>query len=128
MLNPNLILFYVKNPSESASFYEKIFEQQPVAAFPNYVAFTFPNGFTFSLWSTQAKNFVSAGTGNRSELAFMVSDENEVRRLRKHWGEWGVIIEQDLHEAVFGLTFVALDPDGHRIRVCIPDKIPSSLK
>ena len=52
----------------------------------------------------------------------MVSDENEVRRLRDHWGKLGVSIEQDLHEAVFGLTFVALDPDGHRIRVCIPDK------
>ncbi len=122
LLNPNLVLFYVENPIESASFYEKIFEQQPVAVFPTYVAFTFANGFTFSLWSTQAKNFVSAGSGNRSELAFMVSDENEVRRVRDQWGKLGVAIEQDLHEAVFGLTFVALDPDGHRIRVCIPDK------
>lgn len=32
-----------------------------------------------------------------------------------------VIIEQPLHEAVFGLTFVASDPDGHRLRVCTPD-------
>jgi catechol 2,3-dioxygenase-like lactoylglutathione lyase family enzyme len=122
MLIPNLVLFYVKNPTESASFYEKIFEQQPVAAFPTYVAFTFPNGFTFSLWSTQAKDFVSAGIGCRSELAFMVSGDDEVRRLRDYWGKLEVSIEQDLHEAVFGLTFVALDPDGHRIRVCIPDK------
>lgn len=122
MPNPNLVLFYVKNPLASASFYEAIFEQKPVAAFPTYVAFSFSNGFTFSLWSTQAKNFVSSGSGSRSELAFMVSDDNEVRRLRDHWGKLGVSIEQDLHEAVFGLTFVALDPDDHRIRVCIPDK------
>lgn len=122
MLNPNLVLFYVKDPIESAAFYEKIFEQQPVAAFPTYVAFRFSNDFTFSLWSTQAKDFVSLGSGNRSELAFMVSDENKVRSLRDRWGKLGVVIEQDLHEAVFGLTFVALDPDGHRIRVCIPDK------
>lgn len=74
------------------------------------------------MWSTQAKNFVSGGTGHRSELSFMVKDEQTVRELRKQWGEFGVAIEQDLHEAVFGLTFVALDPDGHRIRVCIPDK------
>ncbi len=45
-----------------------------------------------------------------------------MRSLRDCWGKLGVVIEQDLHEAVFGLTFVALDPDGHRIRVCIPDK------
>ncbi len=122
MLIPNLLLFYVQNPLESALFYEKIFSKKPVASYPTYVAFSFENGLTFSLWSTQAKNFVSGGSGHRSELAFMVKDEQEVRELRKLWGELGVTIEQDLHEAVFGLTFVALDPDGHRIRVCIPDR------
>lgn len=128
MLSPNLILFYVQNPIESASFYEKIFGQQPVAAFPTYVAFAFSNGFTFSLWSTQAKDFVSVGSGHRSELAFMVSDEDKVRHLREYWGKLSVPIEQELHEAVFGLTFVALDPDRHRIRVCIPDKQDGSKK
>jgi hypothetical protein len=122
MLIPNLLLFYVENPLKSALFYEKIFSKKPVASFPTYVAFSFENGFTFSLWSTQAKNFVSGGAGHRSELSFMVNEEQTVRELRKQWGEFGVIIEQDLHEAVFGLTFVALDPDGHRIRVCMPDK------
>lgn len=122
MLIPNLLLFYVQNPLESAIFYEKIFSRKPVALFPTYVAFSFENGFTFSLWSTQAPNFVSGGTGHCSELSFMVDDEEKVRELRKQWGIFGVTIEQDLHEAVFGLTFVALDPDGHRIRVCMPDK------
>jgi len=122
MIVPNLLLFYVKNPLESALFYEKIFLIKPIASFPTYVAFSFENGFTFSLWSMQAKDFVSSGTGHRSELAFMVDDTHMVLELRKQWGELGVVIEQDLHEAVFGLTFVALDPDGHRIRVCMPDK------
>lgn len=122
MLVPNLLLFYVKNPLESALFYEKIFSRKPIASFPTYVAFSFENGLTFSLWSTQASNFVSGGTGHRSELSFMVEDEDQVRELREQWRALGVLIEQDLHEAVFGLTFVALDIDGHRIRVCIPDK------
>ena len=122
MLSPNLLLFYVQDPIKSAEFYEKIFNLKPVAAFPTYVAFSFPSGLTFSLWSTSAKDFVSAGTGNRSELAFMVPEESEVRRLRESWGKWGVTIEQDLFEAAFGLNFVAIDPDGHRIRVCIPDR------
>lgn len=122
MLIPNLLLFYVQNPMESAIFYEKIFKIKPVAAFPTYVAFSFANGFTFSLWSIQATDFVSAGQGHRSELAFMVPDSDQVRALNNEWKELGVQMEQDLHEAVFGLTFVALDPDGHRIRVCVPDK------
>lgn len=122
MLAPNLLLFYVKNPLESALFYEKIFSMKPVASFPTYVAFSFENRFTFSLWSTQAPNFISDGTGHRCELSFMINDEETVRELHKRWVEFGVTIEQDLHDAVFGLTFVALDPDGHRIRVCMPDK------
>lgn len=122
MNTPNLLLFYVEDPLKSAEFYEKIFSIKPVASFPSYVAFTFDNGFTFSLWSTEAKDFVSGGTGNRSELSFMVQDESEVTKLHNEWKKLGVEIEQELHEAVFGLTFVALDPDGHRIRVCIPDK------
>jgi catechol 2,3-dioxygenase-like lactoylglutathione lyase family enzyme len=122
MLTPNLLLFYVQNPMESAIFYEKIFKIKPVASFQTYVAFSFANGFTFSLWSTHAMNFVSGGQGHRSELAFMVPNEDQVCTLRNAWREFGVQIEQDLHEAVFELTFVALDPDGHRIRVCMPDK------
>jgi len=122
MLIPNLLLFYVENPQLSALFYEKIFSIKPIASFPTYVAFSFENGLTFSLWSIQATNFVSGGSGHRSELSFMVKDERTVYELHKRWKDLGIVIEQELQEAVFGLTFVALDPDGHRIRVCIPDK------
>lgn len=51
----------------------------------------------------------------------MVADDEEVRRFHTQWEAAAVKIEQPLHEAVFGLTFVALDPDGHRVRVCTPD-------
>src|SRR5690242_3645233 len=115
MLIPNLLLFYVEDPLKSGSFYERIFSIKPVASFPTYVAFTFENGLAFSLWSFHAKNFVSGGTGHRSELSFLVENEEIVRELHKQWEKLNITIEQDLHEAAFGLTFVALDPDGHRI-------------
>ena len=122
MLTPNLMILYVKNPIESAVFYEKLFNLKPVGCYPSYVAFTFDNGFSLGLWSTMAKNFVSGGEGHRSELSFMVKNEGEVQALRNRWKDLNLTIEQDLHVAAFGLTFVALDPDGHRIRVCIPDE------
>ena len=86
------------------------------------MAFAFDNGLFFGLWSTKARNFVSDGSGNRSELSFMIDGEQAVQDLCNKWKSFDVIIEQEPHEAVFGLTFVALDPDGHRIRVCMPDK------
>lgn len=121
MLSPNLILLYVEDPQESAAFYTRLLGREPVAAFPNYVAYALENGLTFSLWSTHAANFVSSGTGHRMEVAFMVKDDAEVERLHAEWRKAGVPIEQELATAVFGRTFVALDPDGHRLRVCTPD-------
>jgi uncharacterized glyoxalase superfamily protein PhnB len=82
---------------------------------PTWVAFAFNNGLNFGLWSIKAKDFVSNGNGNCSELSFMINDKHCVHELYNKWKNLGVTIEQDLHEAVFGLTFVVLDPDGHRI-------------
>ncbi|HEV7309329.1 VOC family protein [Ensifer sp.] len=121
MLSPNLILLYVEDPTRSARFYADLIGREPAAAFPSYVAFELENGLTFSLWSTQAKDFVSSGTGHRAEIAFMVADDAEVERLHGEWRNRGISIEQELMTAVFGRTFVALDPDGHRLRVCRPD-------
>jgi predicted enzyme related to lactoylglutathione lyase len=122
MLIPNLVLLYVEDPQRSSAFYEKLFGVPPTATFPTYVAFAFETGLAVGLWSTQAKNFVSTGPGHRSEIAFMVADDQRVRDVHERWARSGVAIEQPLHGAVFGLTFVAIDPDGHRIRVCTPDE------
>ena len=121
MLSPNLILLYVEDPTGSAAFYTGLLGREPVASFPTYVAFELENGLTFSLWSTEARDFVSSGSGHRSEVAFMVKDDVEVERLYAEWRSKGITIEQELKTAVFGRTFVALDPDGHRLRVCRPD-------
>lgn len=122
MLSPNLILLYVEDPEKSAAFYTRLLGGEPVAAFPNYVAYALENGLNLGLWSTKAANFVSSGSGHRMEVAFMVKDDGEVERLYTEWRKAGVPIEQELMTAVFGRTFVALDPDGHRLRVCTPDK------
>lgn len=121
MPTPNLLLLYVEDPASSAQFYSGLFGKPPVAVHPTYAAFAFDNGLNLGLWSTKATNFLSAGSGHRSEIAFMVADDDEVRRFHTQWDVAAVKIEQPLHQAVFGLTFVALDPDGHRVRVCTPD-------
>jgi len=121
-LTPNLILLYVTDTGRSSQFYQNLLGRAPLASFPNYVAFEFENGLNLGLWSTKAANFVSSGTGHRAELAFMVEGDEVVDKLYEAWRAAGVIIEQEPMTAVFGRTFVGLDPDGHRLRVCIPDK------
>lgn len=122
MVTPSLVLLYVEDPPRSSAFYERLLERKPLASFPTYVAFALDGGLTLGLWSTQAANFVSSGTGHRFELAFMVQDGAAIDALYERWRAAGVTIEQEPMTAVFGRTFVALDPDGHRLRVCLPDK------
>jgi len=51
----------------------------------------------------------------------MVPSDAEVDRMHDDWAARGVSVEQAPLQAAFGRTFVALDPDGHRLRVCTPD-------
>ena len=122
MQTPDLILLYVKDVEKSAVFYRDLLRREPKAAFPTYVAFGLDGGVTLSLWSTKAVNMPPAGSGNRFELAFQVENEEAVEATHSDWRQRGIGIEQEPMTAVFGRTFVGLDPDGHRIRVCIGDR------
>ncbi|WP_219995112.1 VOC family protein [Pseudomonas sp. SGAir0191] len=102
-------------------FYERLLGQKAQSEFPSYVSFLLDNGSALGLWSTKAKDYRSGDTGHRSEIAFLVETEAQVKILHQQWSTSGIYIEQPLHHAVFGLTFVALDPDSHRLRVCLPD-------
>ncbi|GGY05985.1 VOC family protein [Paludibacterium paludis] len=121
MIVPNLTILYVDNPLSSARFYEALLGRPPSTLYPTYAAFDLGDGRHLGLWSTTARDFVSSGTGHRSELAFMVAGDQDVDALHTAWTRLGVPVEQAPMDAVFGRTFVALDPDGHRLRVCTPD-------
>ncbi|WP_314417257.1 VOC family protein [Pseudescherichia vulneris] len=121
MIMPNLLILYVASPPASSAFYETLFEKAPDIVLPSWAAFSFANGVNLGLWSTQANDFVSQGNGNRTELSFLVKDRQTVEATYARWVKLGINIEEAPKDAVFGRTFVALDPDGHRLRVCIPD-------
>ncbi|WP_427018461.1 VOC family protein [Pseudarthrobacter sp. P1] len=121
MPTPNLFLLYVKDPQASATFYTDLLGQEPVASFPGYVAFDIGHGMLLSLWAHHRIGAPFAETGFRSEIAFLVSGDGAVDAMHRDWTGRGIPIEQDPHDDVFGRTFVALDPDGHRIRVCPRD-------
>ena len=59
-------------------------------------------------------------TGGGGELAFSVSDAGAVQALHSEWNKRGLKIAQAPVEMEVGHTFVALDPDGHRLRVFAP--------
>lgn len=122
MATPNLIILYVESAAASAAFYRPLIGVEPIAGSENFIAFPLPNGFTLGLWATsRVAPPPATDRGARAELAFMVASPAQIEALYAEWQAAGVMIEQALTTMDFGPTFVALDPDGHRLRVCLFD-------
>ena len=120
MFNPNFVLLYVENPSASAAFYAKLVGHAPVEASPTFALFALGSGLMLGLWSKHTVEPAAPPSFGGSELAFPVADADAVRALHQAWVALGLPIVQAPTDLDFGHTFVALDPDGHRLRVFAP--------
>ena len=52
-----------------------------------------------------------------SELGFKVAEPATVDAIHADWQARGLAVTQPPSDLDFGRAFVALDPDGHRLRV-----------
>lgn len=117
---PNLsyVILFVQDPLQSADFYSKLLNLKPLETGPTFSLFALPNGLMLGLWNRNtAEPIVEANAGS-SEIAFT---ENNVDEIYERWVNSGIAIAQVPTDMDFGRTFVALDPDGHRIRVFRPE-------
>ena len=84
-------------------------------------------GLMLGLWRRDGvKPPASRGAGG--EIAFTARNEAEVDALHAEWRARGVAIAQAPTSMDFGYTFVALDPDGQRLRSSRPALIGSILQ
>jgi catechol 2,3-dioxygenase-like lactoylglutathione lyase family enzyme len=120
MPDPNFILLYVDNPPLSARFYADLLGRPPVETSPTFAMFALDSGAMLGLWSRHTVAPPPAASPGAGELAFAVADNATVGRLHADWGGRGLRIAQAPTDLDFGHTFVALDPDGHRLRVFAP--------
>ncbi len=108
------ILLFVSNPQKSSLFYEQLLGIKPLEISPTFAMFGLQNGTMLGLWSKYtAEPRVEAFPGAQ-EICFPAQDVDAVYEA---WSQLRVTIAQKPTELDFGRTFVALDPDGHRIRV-----------
>jgi predicted enzyme related to lactoylglutathione lyase len=114
---PSLAILYVDNPPASAAFYAGLLGQEPTEASPTFVLFALPSGLALGLWSRHTVEPAATASGSGSELAFAVED---VDAIHADWAARGLTIAQTPTEMDFGRTFVALDPEGHRLRIFKP--------
>ncbi|MDE2398317.1 MAG: VOC family protein [Burkholderiales bacterium] len=119
MSDPNFILLYVESPTESADFYRRLLGKAPVEASPTFAMFALESGVMLGLWARRTVAPQATPPGG-SEIAFAVADNAHVTATHADWTARGLPIAQAPTAMDFGFTFVALDPDGHRLRVFAP--------
>ena len=118
---PKFILLYVESPLASADFYAKLLDMQPVDSSPTFVMFALEGGLMLGLWQRGGVLPAAASVcGAAGEFAFVVSDAAAVDAAHADWARRGATIAQAPAAMDYGRTFVATDPDGHRLRVFAP--------
>jgi catechol 2,3-dioxygenase-like lactoylglutathione lyase family enzyme len=117
MQHPNFFILYVNDPLASAAFYEKLLGRAPVQAQSTFALFVLEGGIKLGLWSRHTVEPAAKATGGGHELCFHVIAKARVDEIHAEWCALGLPIAQPPTEMDFGRTFVALDPDQHRLRV-----------
>jgi len=120
MLVPQFTILYVTNPTRSALFYRELFGREPVEESPTFAMFVFESGARLALWSSASVEPAVTQTAGAMELAFALPDDDAVDRLSAEWLARGLTQIQAPTEMEFGYTCMALDPDGHRLRLYCP--------
>lgn len=120
MLVPQFTILYVANPARSALFYRELFGRQPVEESPTFAMFVFASDARLALWSSATVEPAVTQTAGAMELAFALPDDAAVDRQSAEWQARGLTLIQAPTRMEFGYTCMALDPDGHRLRLYCP--------
>jgi catechol 2,3-dioxygenase-like lactoylglutathione lyase family enzyme len=115
----SFVLLYVDNPPASAAFYADLLGRPPLDASPTFAMLPLAEKIMLGLWSKHTVE-PAATTPGGHEVAFTVADADAVNATFADWKKRGLPIAQAPTAMDFGHTFVALDPDGHRLRVFAP--------
>jgi catechol 2,3-dioxygenase-like lactoylglutathione lyase family enzyme len=116
----NFVVLYVESPPKSADFYADLLGRAPVETSPTFAMLPLESGIMLGLWSRHTVEPAASVSGGGSEIAFTVGDADAVTTTHAEWSRRGLAIAQPPTDMDFGRTFVALDPDGHRLRVFAP--------
>lgn len=117
MNHPNYLLLYVENPEASGRFYADLLGATPVESSPTFVLFALKTGLMLGLWSKHTVAPAPQAAAGGAEIGLRVANDDEVNGAYADWTARGVRIAQEQTRQEFGLNFLALDPDGHRLRV-----------
>ncbi|RLP10008.1 VOC family protein [Propionibacterium australiense] len=118
---PNSIVLYVADIERSAAFYSELLGAGPQETFEGFAVFALAGSMTLCLQAADQIDPAAEAHVGGSELSLSDVDRADVDCLHAEWAARGVPMLLEPTDLVFGYTFVAADPDGHRLRVCATD-------
>lgn len=121
MNHPDLLILYVEDINRSKAFYQSLLAVPAIEASNSFMMFKLDSGLRFGLWSKYEvlpKADVNPGS---MEVAILVPDLETLYRMQDDWRLQNIPILQEITKLDFGMTFVGLDPDGHRLRAYVFD-------
>ncbi|MGO1950473.1 MAG: VOC family protein [Mycobacteriaceae bacterium] len=117
--NPYMFIIYVSDAPASARFYGDLLDLTPSFESPRFIAFELPGGPQLALWS--GNDITTWPQTRTSELCLCLGTTTQIEERYEDWRSKGVHIVMEPHDAVFGRTFVAADPDGNLLRIAPVD-------
>lgn len=117
MIHPSYLLLYVESPEASARFYGALLQTAPVESSPTFALFVLDSGLKLGLWARDTVAPAPVAPPGGSEIGFSLAGDSAVDETFVDWKARGVPMILDPTTLEFGRSFVALDPDGHRLRV-----------
>lgn len=121
MFKPNSIILYVDNVDISTEFYKSILGEGPIEAFPGFSVFSLKDGFILGLQTKHDIEPKPQLNFGGFELCLSDISKEDVDSIYSDLVTRNVPMALQPTNLEFGYTFVALDPDGHRIRLCATD-------
>ena len=117
-MKADMTIQYVTDPEFSAGVYAAVLGRQPVEVSPGFVLFVLDSGFMLGLWRQEAVKPKAQMTGGGAELVLHVKEDAEVEAAHATLSATaGLTVIEEPVRLPFGYTFLAVDPDQHRIRV-----------
>ncbi|MGR7996926.1 VOC family protein [Xanthobacter sp. ZOL 2024] len=93
----------------------------PAQTFKYFSVFALADNFAVGLQSKHTIDPKPPAAFGGFELSFSNATNEQVDDTYREWKSKGINIVLEPTMLDFGYTFVASDPDGHRLRVCATD-------
>ena len=118
---PNSVILYVSDVEAITTFYREILGHGPIKTYPGFSVFTLSDEMTLGLQAADEIDPAAEPYVGGTELSLSNVKHADVDRLHAQWKALGIPMVLEPTVLEFGYTFVATDPDGHRLRVCATD-------